>query len=102
MARAEGVGVVAALVVGLEVRTGLEDAERAHLVEHAEPLEYRQIHRQQRFADVKARMARLLERDHLVAAACEQCRGRAAGRAAADHGHVALIERHASGHFWSA
>ena len=51
----EGVGVVAAFVIGLEIRTRLEYAERPHLLQHAEPLEHGQIHRQQRFADVKTR-----------------------------------------------
>ncbi len=87
-------GVVAVLVVGLEIRAGLEHAERAHLVEHAEPLEHRKIHRQQRFADVKARMVRLLERDHSMAAPRQQRRGGAAGRTAADHRDVALLARH--------
>jgi hypothetical protein len=92
----KGVSVVAALVVRLEVRTGLEDAESAHLVEHAEPFEDRQIHRQQRLADVEARVARLLQRNHAVAAAREQCGGRAAARAAADHCYVTLIDCHAT------
>jgi len=43
------------LVVGLEIRAALEHAQRAHLVQHAEPLENGKIHRQQRFADVEPR-----------------------------------------------
>ena len=31
----EGVGVVAALVIGFEIRAGFENAERANFVEHA-------------------------------------------------------------------
>src|SRR2546430_265659 len=65
----EGEGVVALLVVGLEVRAALVHAQRAHLLQHAEPLEYGQIHRQQRLADVEARMMRLLQRYHAIAAA---------------------------------
>ena len=52
----EGEQVVAALVVGLEIGAALEHPERVNLVAHAETLEHRQVHRQQRFADVKARM----------------------------------------------
>ena len=85
-------GVVAALVVGLEVGAGLVDPQRPHLLQHAEPLEYRQVHRQQRLADVEARVMGLLERDHVVAAARQQRRRRAAGRAAADHHDVAGLD----------
>ena len=80
MARAKRVGAVAALVVRLEIGAGFEHAERADLVEHAEALEHRKIHRQQRFTDVKARVMRLLQRNHPVAAPRQQGCGRAAGR----------------------
>jgi hypothetical protein len=89
----EGVGVVAAFVVRLEVRARLEHAQRADLVQHAEPLEYRQIHGQQRFADMKSRVMRLLQRNDPVAAPRQQCRRGAAAGAAADHRHVTLLGR---------
>ena len=85
----EGVGVVAAFIIGFEIRTRLEHAHGAHLVQHAQPFEHGKIHRQQRFADVKAGVMRLLERDHLVTSPRQQCGGCTAGRAAADHRHVA-------------
>ena len=87
----KGVGAVAPLVFRLEIRAELEYAERSDLLEHAQAFEDRQIHRQQRFADVKARMMRLLEGDNLVAAACQQNRGRASRRAPADDRDIAIF-----------
>jgi len=68
---AEREGVVAVLVVRLEVGAALEDAERPHLLEHAQTLEERQIHRQERLADMKAGVMRLLQHDHAVAGSGE-------------------------------
>src|SRR5207302_9571044 len=48
----------------------------------------------ERLADMKARVMRLLERDHTVAAPRQQRRGGAARGAAADHHHVAGLRAH--------
>src|SRR5579863_3468842 len=85
----EGEGVVAALVVRLEVGPALVDSEIAHLIGHAQPLEDGQAHRQERLADVKTWVMRLLEKGHLVAGAGEEGSRRAPGRSAADHCDVA-------------
>src|ERR1700722_11025203 len=90
----KGEGVVAAFVVRLEIRAQLVYAERAHLVEHTQAFEDRQIHRQERLADVKPRMASLLERNDLVAAPRQQDGRGAPRRAAADHRHVANFGYH--------
>ena len=85
------IGVVAAFVVRFEIRARLEHPHRADLVQHAEPLEQRKIHGQQRLADVKARVMRLFERNDLVAAPGQQgCSGAARG-AAADDRDVAML-----------
>jgi hypothetical protein len=73
-----------------EVRAVLGHPDRADLVEHAQALEDRQVHRQQRFADVETRMARLLEQQHAPAAPREQRRGGAPGRATADDEDVGV------------
>ena len=65
-------------------------ADGPHLVGDAELLEQRQVGRQQRFADVEARMAGLVEQHHLVAHLRQQRRHRRSGRPAADHQHVAV------------
>ena len=72
-----------------EFRTPLLHADGAHLLGHAEPLEQRQVGRQQRLADVKARMARFFEHHDAVAAFGEQSRRGRAGGSAADDQHVA-------------
>ena len=73
-----------------EVGTALVHADRAHLLQYAQPLEDRQVHRQQRFADVEARVAFLLQQQHAPAAARQQRGGGGAGGAATDHQHVGL------------
>jgi hypothetical protein len=48
---------------------------------------------------MEARVVRLLQRNHLVAAARQQCRRGAAAGPATDHRHVALLDflfRHAA------
>ena len=89
-------GVVAALVVRLEVCPALADTERTHLLEHAQPLEQRQVHRQQRLADMEARVMRLFHDDHAVAGSREQCRGGTACGAATDHRHITAFHAHRS------
>src|SRR4029077_6628241 len=81
----ERVGVVAALVGRLEIRPRLEHPQRAHFLHHAEALEYRQVHRQERLADVKTRVVLLLQRNYPVAAPGHQGRLGAAVGAAANH-----------------
>jgi hypothetical protein len=69
---------------------GLRTADPVHLGQHAQALEDRDIHRQQRFADVEARMAAFFEQLDLVAPA-RQFRGRrGTGRSAADDDDVAI------------
>jgi len=70
------------------------DAELGHadlldLFAHAQPLEQADVGRQQRFANVKARVLCLLEQHDTAALRGEQRGDRRAGRAAADHEHVA-------------
>jgi len=91
---AESEAVVAALVVRLEICAELHHTERAHLIEHTEPLEHRQIHRQQGFTDMKARVMRLFEHDHPVRTPREERRSRAAGGPATDHDHVTAFRTH--------
>ena len=78
------------VVVGRdELRAVLAHADALDLVAHAQALEQRQVQRQQRLADVKARMVFLLRDDHAPAALGEQGGdGRAGGSAAQDE-HVA-------------
>src|SRR5690606_7933134 len=71
-----------------EIGAGLAHADRAHLLQHPEPLQDRQVHRQQGLADVEAGMDVLLQHQHLPAAPGQQGGGGAASRAAADHQHV--------------
>ena len=63
---------------------------RLIFVVDAEALEQRHVERQQRFADVEARMAFLLHHDHVAAALGQQGRDGGAGGAAADDEHVAM------------
>jgi len=81
--------IVATVILGFEIRTGLENAQGSHLVEDPKAFEYWQIHRQKRFADVETRMMGLLQRNHLVAAPGQQSGCGTARGAAANHGHVA-------------
>src|SRR5207237_315145 len=69
-------------------------ADASDLFGHAQPLEERQVERQQRLADVKARMALLLEQHHVAAALREQRRERRSGGSPADNEYFAA--RHAS------
>jgi len=64
-------------------------ADRVDFVGNAEPLEQRHVHREQRFADVKARVASLFQHHHVAPAGREQRGDRRARGAAADHQHVA-------------
>ena len=85
---------LALLVVGRdELDAVLLHADRLDLLAHAEPVEESGVGRQQRFADVKARVMRLLEQDDVAAPFGEQRGDRRAGRAAADDEHVALERR---------
>ncbi len=78
------------VTIGDEFRPRLEKADAVHLLGEAQPLEQRQVRRQQGFADVKARMLRLLQHDDVAPALRQQRRDGAAARPAADHQHVAL------------
>ena len=73
-----------------ELGAVLADADLLDLGAHAQPVEQRHVHRQQRFADVKARMLRLLDDHHVVALIGQQCgHGRARWAPADDH-HVGV------------
>ena len=71
------------------------------LIAHAELVEQLDIARQQRFADVKARMMVLLEQDHAAPLPREQRRDGRAGRTAADDQDVAIVNSlHCRGTTW--
>jgi len=60
-------GVVAVLVVGLEIRAALEHARARTLSSTPKPLENGRFNRQQRFADVEPRVTRLFQRNDVMA-----------------------------------
>ena len=78
------------VLVGDEGGARLEHADAGEVVAQAEPVEDAQVLRQQQLADVEARVDVLLHHHHAAAALGEQRGGGRAGRAAADHQHVAL------------
>jgi hypothetical protein len=80
-----------AVIHGAELRAVLHQADLPHFLEHAKPLEQRVVVREQGFADVKARVAVLLEHHDLPAALREQRRDRGARRSTADHHDVAGV-----------
>ncbi|MCY1217515.1 hypothetical protein D9M72_294310 [compost metagenome] len=85
------VEVAAVVVPGRdELGAVLAQADGLDLGAHAEPVEQRHVHRQQGFADVKARVLRLLEQHHVVALVCEQGSHRGARRASADDHDIRL------------
>ena len=85
---------LAMLVVGRdELDAVLRHADRLDPLAHAEPVEQGDVGRQQRLADVKARVARLLDDDDVAALLGEQRGDGRAGRAAADDEHVAIESR---------
>ncbi len=93
--RVQGAGeieyVVTAFVRRRKVGAEFPAAHGHHLVEDAQPLENRDIHRQQRLADVEAGMTALFHQGHAQAPAGQQgCRRGAAG-AAANHQHMCAI-----------
>jgi hypothetical protein len=81
---------LAVLVVGRdELDPVLGHADRLDLLAHAEALEQRGVGRQERLADVKARVVRLLGDDDVAAGRGEQRGDRRARRPAADDEDVA-------------
>ncbi len=77
------------IVVGRnEFRPRFMDADLLDRIQHAEPLQDRNILRQKRFADVEPRVRRLFEQRHPAAPLRQQCRDGGAGRAAADYGDI--------------
>ncbi len=86
--------VAADFQFGGEIHAGLPDADGVHLLEHAEAPEDRQVVRQERLADVKARVALLLEHHHVAPALGEQRRHRRPGGSAADHQYFAALLVH--------
>ena len=83
--------VAADLEVRVEVGAGLLDADGVDLLEHAEPLEDRQIVRQQRFADVEAGVMLFLQQRDAPALLGEQGRDGRAGRSTAYDKDIALV-----------
>jgi len=75
----------------LKSAPGFFDADGVDLFQHAQPLEDRQVVRQQRFADVKARVVLFLEQGDAPALLREQGRDGRAGRSAAHDKDVALV-----------
>jgi hypothetical protein len=82
---------LAMLVLGRnELDAPLRHADRLDLVAHAEAVEQGGVGRQQRLADVEARVVRLLDQQHVAAAFGKECGDGRAGGSAADHEHVAV------------
>jgi hypothetical protein len=73
-----------------ELRAVLLDADGLDLGAHAQPVEQRHVHGQQRLADVKARVLRLLDQHHVVALVRQQRGHGGARRAAADDHDVGV------------
>jgi hypothetical protein len=86
---ARGVFVVGRDEFGAE----LAHADALDLLAHTELVEQRDVGRQQRFADVKARVTRLLDHHHAAAFAGQYGGGGGSSRAAADNEDVAGFER---------
>ena len=75
-----------------EIRRELENPDIADLLQYPELLENWNIHRQQRLPDMESGMSILLEQGDIPASSAQHSgRGRAS-RAAADHGHVAVLD----------
>jgi hypothetical protein len=72
-----------------ELDPPLGHADALDLLAHAQAVEQRPVGRQQRFADVKARVVLLLEQHHAPPLSGQQGGHGAAGRPAADDQHVA-------------
>ncbi len=85
----------AAGVVGDELGAGLVDADGGDAVADAEAVEDGGVEREQRLADVEARVFGLFEQHHVPPAFGEEGCGGGAGRAAADDENVALGGCHA-------
>ena len=88
--------VAADLEVRVEIGAGLLDADGVDLLQHAQPLEDRQVVWQQRFADVKARVVLFLQQGDPPALLREQGRDGRAGRPAAHDKDIALVQEAAS------
>jgi hypothetical protein len=83
--------VEAALVLGRKIRGRLAHADALDLAEHTQALEDGQVHRQEGFPDMEARMAALLEQLDGVAASSQERGRRGAGRPATDDDDVAIL-----------
>ena len=75
---------------GDELRAPFLHADGFDLLRHPQPLEDRQVGRQQRLADVEAGVPGLLDLDHPVAALGQHNRGRGAGGPAADDQYIGV------------
>ena len=80
-----------------KVRADLQHADARNLVEDTESLQDRQVHRQQRLADVESRVTVLFQQRHRPALAGKNGGGGAAGGAAAHDYYVALRRGGAAG-----
>ena len=76
-----------------EFGRALLDADGAHFIGHAQALEQGQVGGQQRFTNVKTRVAILVQQHYVAAFLRQQRRHRAAGRAAANDQNVAFNGR---------
>jgi hypothetical protein len=74
---------------GDELRAPFLHADAPYRLRHAQALEQRQIGRQERLADVEARMPRLFNQDDPIALLGQQDRGSGPCRSAAHHQNVA-------------
>jgi hypothetical protein len=77
----DAVGVVLQRKIGPR----LEHADFLHLLQHPQALQDGQVHRQQRFADMKAWVLAFFQQHHPPTVARQQGGGGGAGRPAADH-----------------
>jgi hypothetical protein len=89
--RREGELHLLAGVVRDELGAGLMHADFVNAGAQAQPVEDLGIQRQQALADMKARMALLLDQQHVMPPFGQQRRRGAAGGAAADHQDVARL-----------
>jgi hypothetical protein len=88
-----GEGDALAQLVRDELRPRLEDADALDILQHTQAREQAQVLRQQRFADVKARMPILLQKDDVTPALGQQSRCGRACRSAANDKNVAGLWR---------
>ena len=80
--------LVALRIAARKIRAALDDAKRLDRFAHSEGIKDRHGHRQQGFADMKARVAVLLKKEHAAPHAREHDRGRTATRSSAHDQYI--------------